>query len=106
LLDRYIYSFEVGPLGQHSGVSLISDGFTQQSPPKANDIDLFHREGLNVAYSDGHVTYVPDRHEQIRRLPATWGAGILDMRAIAEDVWDAFDGDIGIQAYAFVKGLK
>jgi prepilin-type N-terminal cleavage/methylation domain-containing protein len=105
-LERYISSFDRGPLAKYARVSLVSDSFQQRpSEVAVNFINFYHADGLNVGYSDGSASWVPDKNSQISNLIFNFGAQIDENRMITEDIWDAFDGDIGYQPFAYVYGL-
>jgi prepilin-type N-terminal cleavage/methylation domain-containing protein len=111
LPDRalYLYSFDRGPLAKYARVSIISDMF-QQDPFQGganhiNWIGFYHREGVNVGYSDGSAAWVLDKNSQIASLRTLYPNRINEMRPITEDVWDSFDGDIGYNSSNYVYGL-
>jgi prepilin-type N-terminal cleavage/methylation domain-containing protein/prepilin-type processing-associated H-X9-DG protein len=115
--DRYIYSFDRGPLRRYVTAALLSDSFLQgpneplgSAAAGTNSIIAYHRLGVNVAFSDGHGEWVPDTESQIARLPfnATFNYFVAPMNNQTEDIWDALDGDMGFQptGFNFVKDLK
>lgn len=110
-LDQYLYSFDRGALGKYPGAALMSDTFSQHSNyGPVNLIQEHHRTGVNVTYGDGHNTWIEDRNQQIVTLWANIGLGhtITSLENEGEDIWDAFDGDIGAAHtyYNYVSGLK
>jgi prepilin-type processing-associated H-X9-DG protein len=86
---------------------LIADAFNYDTPSAPIPQGLYHhRVGYNVAYTDGHVRWIPDPQMKVSTgLYANYPASILWENHISEDVWDAFDGDIGYQPYTWVSGL-
>jgi prepilin-type processing-associated H-X9-DG protein len=70
-----------------------------------NWIGFYHREGVNVGYSDGSAAWVLDKNSQIASLHTLYPNRINEMRPITEDVWDSFDGDIGYNSSNYVYGL-
>jgi prepilin-type N-terminal cleavage/methylation domain-containing protein/prepilin-type processing-associated H-X9-DG protein len=105
--DRYIYSYDRGVLAKFPAASLASDTFVQLATGSGqNYIRYFHREGLNVAFADGHGRWVADNSaNQLRNVELNYAGFIQDMRNITEDVWDALDGDVGYQALNNVSNL-
>jgi prepilin-type N-terminal cleavage/methylation domain-containing protein len=111
LPDRalYLYSFDRGPLAKYARVSLVSDMF-QQDPFQGGASDrnwmgFYHGDGVNVGYSVGSASWVLDKGSQIANLRTLYSNRINEMRPITEDVWDAFDGDIGYNSSFYVSGL-
>jgi len=71
----------------------------------------YHRDGYNVAYTDGRVRWIPDKKNQIldRGTPgsATYTAGnFANLHQIVEDIWNAFDNDKGTDYTNVVKNLE
>lgn len=88
----------------HSTLSLISDSFSFDAgvgPPlrwgKEAQGRFHHKEGYNVAYTDGHLEWISDPSKKIINLENDYplSIGLFRSDNFTEDVWDAFDGDIG-----------
>ncbi len=105
--DPYLYNFDRGALATYPRVALISDTFLQNLSwaPGTNYTAFYHQDGLNTAYSDGSAKFVFDRGGKIKKLPTTFSSGFDTMRARTEDVFDALDGDIGYDPFAYVDNL-
>lgn len=114
--ERYIYGFDLGVMASYPRAAILSDMFIQgvnalgSANAGLNTIDFMHRVGVNVGFADGHGEFIGDRNRQISLLSANAGSSyqIRSMTNEAEDVWDAFDGDIGHKpaGFNFVSGLK
>lgn len=94
--------------GFHSTLAFIADDFTFRSGDDDSQANAHHDEGFNVAYSDGHVEYIRDGQRKVKDLHIYSGLSELWLlNKHAEDVWDAFDGDIGAtNGIDFVNNLK
>lgn len=101
--DRYIYHLDNLPAGAPPRISLFSDDFTswQNWLPQGQ---FHHDVGYNVAYLDGSARWQSDSTRQIHTAVSNnW---ILSQSGRAEDIWDAFDGDIGNAGWNNVSNLK
>jgi prepilin-type processing-associated H-X9-DG protein len=99
--------------GYHPVFALISDSFLYNlgavSPiyPQGR---FRHRTGYNVAYADGHVRFAADPNGVIKNLDASGPNEVIDLKRVAEDIWNAFDSYAGYQyfttpGYGYVMGL-
>ncbi|MBI4028721.1 MAG: type II secretion system protein [Verrucomicrobia bacterium] len=93
--------------GPHNVLALIADTFYYDLGWQVLAQGFYHHQvGYNVAYTDGHVRWVSDPSQLVSRgLMANYGAWIGQLDHRSEDVWDAFDGDIGYQYNLYVSGL-
>ncbi|MHC4873192.1 MAG: type II secretion system protein [Planctomycetota bacterium] len=100
--------------GTHNTLALISDDFSCDRPGKNWEPqgEFHHVDAYNVYYSDNHAETVVDPGQQVITYrdtymdPAT--SHIVWLQGAADDIWDAFDGDISGAgaAYGNLKGLK
>lgn len=102
----------------HNNLAIISDDFTYYSQvngyfePQGR---FHHKTAYNVFYTDGHAETIQDPNETINNYknmsPFIYN---ITINSISEDIWDAFDGDIGNNAgysppgtlYNLIYGLK
>jgi len=106
--DRYLYSLEVMPPGAPGTLAFLSDDWSSRLNNWDPQGRFYHVEGYNVAYTDGHGSWVgdPDRLIDARGDASNGGYSSFHLlNGATEDVWDAFDGDIGNAAFNFVFGL-
>jgi prepilin-type N-terminal cleavage/methylation domain-containing protein/prepilin-type processing-associated H-X9-DG protein len=105
--STYLYNFDKGPLAVYPRVSLISDTFMQRNSwvTRTNFSTFYHGDGLNTAFSDGSATFINDRGGQLKKLPVTLPSEISVLNPESEDIWDALDGDIGYDPYAFIDKI-
>lgn len=101
----------------HHTLAIVSDDFSSRFN-KYDPQGKYHHEDLyNVGYTDGHVESILDpAHQVINLIPNYyWTSDNMRNKLISEDVWDAFDGDIGMnygrhagsgQPYNYLYGLK
>jgi len=93
-------------------LAMLSDDFSDETETKRpRQAQYYHDRGFDVAYSDGHCEWVADPTLQVLRSQMPGGAyqdgwTTLSMRGNSEDIWDAFDGDIGNCVYSYIRGLK
>jgi prepilin-type N-terminal cleavage/methylation domain-containing protein/prepilin-type processing-associated H-X9-DG protein len=105
--STYLSNFDRGPLATYPHVALISDTFMQRNSwvTGANYSTFYHGDGLNTAFSDGSATFIADRGGQLQKLPVTLPSEISVLNPESEDIWDALDGDIGYDPYAFIDKI-
>jgi len=103
--QRYLYHFEKLPPGAPGTLSLLSDDWSRWTDNWAPQGQFYHGEGYNVAYTDGHGRWIADRDRKIHNRGLEF-ASLSTLSGEAEDIWDAFDGDIGNAGYTFVTGLR
>ncbi|MHC4872804.1 MAG: type II secretion system protein [Planctomycetota bacterium] len=118
---RYLNHIEKRPCtssycgGTHSILALVADDFTWR-PGSFECQGLFHHEtAYNVGYSDGHSETINDNGSMITDSSTSFYAAYnnYELKYPAEDIFDAFDGDIGNvnnaaqgSAGAYIYGLK
>jgi len=71
----------------------------------ASYLNFYHRDGVNVVYGDGHARWVADKNDSIMNYGPIANLPLRFMRGGEEDIWDAFDGDIGNAEYNYVSQL-
>jgi len=101
---HYISHIDRLPPGAPSTLAIVSDDFSSFPGSFETQGKYYHDDGYNVGHLDGHGEFIADPSRKIytRGLSAEFLRGGID----AEDVWDAFDGDIGNAGNNFVFGLK
>jgi|GEM_PF-1540478 len=105
-------------------LAMVSDDFSYGKADIPPQGEFHHVVGYNVAFTDGHARWAPDRDRQVIlagygvSVPAghslegvfkgLFDGGASHLQALelrAEDIWDAFDGDIGACTYNMINGL-
>jgi prepilin-type N-terminal cleavage/methylation domain-containing protein len=95
--------------GPHDTLALISDDFTYKVNDWTGQARQHHQDGFAVGFTDGHVAYVRDGSRQVVNYDLRGIVTSLYLQnKYAEDIWDAFDGDIGVQytGFDYAKGMR
>jgi len=105
---RYLQRIENLAEGAPGTLAILSDNFSHFSGNWVSQAPSYHAGlGLTVGFTDGHAEYIGDPDNRIFNYSINYPSQSTHyMRAFSEDIWDAFDGDIGNCTYNFVSGLK
>jgi prepilin-type N-terminal cleavage/methylation domain-containing protein/prepilin-type processing-associated H-X9-DG protein len=69
----------------------------------------YHRDGFNVAYTDGHARWVNDKRNQIITHGTTGPlatSSFTQLHQVVEDVWNAFDNDLGTDYTNYIQKIE
>lgn len=96
--------------GYHEKLSLVSDSFSFKNYGSSQfeaQGSFCHINGYNVGYTDGSNKFVNDPLLQIINIQdLTSGLDLNLMNLFSEEVWNAFDGEIGYSPFQWVTYLE